>query len=161
MKPVTSAFLILLFALGFGSIAQARLGETEATIIQRYGRPMLKQHFGWCDKENFLANGFSIEVTFLNGVSAGESYHINSGGLTDSQVEDLLNANSQGYTWYDVDQADIPKDIVNPIRQMWQRPNGSTATFTGPSLEFKSIWLIFAERDAAQQAPPTPSTAGF
>jgi len=157
---ITPAILALLVTLGFGTVAWARLGETEDALVQRYGRPVLKRHFAWCDKENFSVNGFSIEVTLLNGVSAGESYRISSGTLTVSQVEDLLSANCQGFAWYEVPKSEITQDVFRSIRQKWQRPNGSTAIFTGSSIEFKSINLIIAEKDA-NKPPPTPSTAGF
>ena len=160
MRLITPSILILLLTLGFGSTAQARLGESEAAVIQRLGKPFLTQHFTWCDKDNFSVNGFSIVVTLINGQSVGELYHITSGTLTDFQVVDLLDANCQGFSWDEVPKNEIPKDIFHPIKQMWRRPNGSTAVSLGYSIEFKSIYLIIAEKDA-NKPPPAPSTRSF
>ena len=160
VRITTPFILVLLLMLGCGSSAWARLGESEAEVIQRLGKPYARQHFTWCDKDNFSVNGFTIVVTLINGLSVGEAYHITSGNLTDSQIVDLLDANCEGFSWDEIPQNKIPKDIFHPIKQMWQRPNGSTAVSFGSSIEFKSIFLILAEQDA-NKPPPAPSTAGF
>jgi hypothetical protein len=155
-----AAFFGLVLALFVTTTAQARLGESEAQLIQRFGKPILHQHFTWCDKENFNPNGFSIEVTLLGGQSVGEVYHITIGTFTEEQILELLQDNSQGYDWDEVSKSNMPQDIYHSIRHMWQRPNGSTAILRGNAFEFKSIYLIMAE-EAANKPPPAPSTAGF
>jgi len=160
MRTIILGVLILFFALGSGTAAWARLGETEDQLVQRYGKPFLKQRFAWCVKDNFNVQGFSIVVTLLNGISVGESYRISSGSLTDFEVVELLDANCQGYSWDEVPANEIPKEIFHPVKQMWRRPNGSTAISTGTSIEFKSIDLLMAEENA-NKPPPAPSTAGF
>jgi hypothetical protein len=125
-----------------------------------HGKPIFKEHLTWCDRGHFSKNGFSIVVTLLNGVSRGESYSINPGNLTPLQVSDFLDANTEGFPWYEVASNAIPKDMAHPNKQMWRRQNGSTATLLGNSIEFKSIFLIIAEEDA-NHSPPAPATQGF
>lgn len=160
MRTITPYLLILLLAISLESTALAHLGDSEADLIQRLGKPFAKQHFTWCDKDNFSVNGFSIVVTLINGRSVGELYHITTGNLTDSQIVDLLDANCEGFSWDEIPHDKIPKDVFHPIKQMWRRPNGSTAISFGYSIEFKSIDLILAEENATKP-PPAPSTGGF
>ncbi len=108
-------------------------------------------------------NGFSITVTFINGVSVGELYQLKPGSsITDELAVELLEANCEGYSWDELSKIRIPKNNYPPIKQMWQRPNGSTAVLTATSFEFKSINLILAEEEeAAKPKAVTPSTQGF
>ena len=73
--------LALVMVLACSTGAQARLGESEDAIIQRFGKSALKQRFDWCEKDYFNVNGFSIVVTLLKGQSMGESYRISTGTL--------------------------------------------------------------------------------
>jgi len=139
----------------------ARLGEAESTIVSRYGKPSAKIHRPWGDEEMFSMTGFAITVTFINGISRGELYRITSGKITDDQASNFLSANSEGYSWQELEKGDIPKNIYSSIKQMWRRPNMSTAALTDTSFEFKSIFLIIAQQDAANQKPAAPSTRGF
>jgi len=151
----------LLLSMGMATSARARLGETESAVLARYGKPSYKMHCAWGNQEGFSMNGFSIAVTFIDGVSRGELFTCSGHAITDEQASDLLSANSEGYSWYEVEKANIPKTGYPPIKQMWQRPNGSTAVLTDSSFEFKSIYLILAQQDAANQKPAAPSTRGF
>jgi len=151
----------LLLSLSMVTSAWARLGETEGVVIGRYGKPIIKMHRAWGDEETFSVNGFSIVATFINGVSVGESYSTPGHSITDVQVSDLLSANCQGFSWEEPPKNQIPKDIFHPVKQMWTRPNGSTAVLTGSTFEVKSIYLILAQEDAAKQKPAAPSTQGF
>jgi hypothetical protein len=160
MKTRLLIFTFLL-SLSMATSAWARLGETESAVIGRYGKPSVKMHRVWGDEERFSMNGFSIAVTFIKGVSVGEAFRTSGAAITDEQVSDLLSANSQGYSWEETPRNEIPKDIFHPVRQMWTRPNGSTAVLTDSSFEVKSIYLIFAQEDAAKQKPAAPSTQGF
>jgi hypothetical protein len=161
VKNITPFILILLLALCFEATAWARLGETESAVAQRYGRTAYKLHRAWGDEEKFSMNGFSITVTFIHGVSVGELFESPGHIITDEEMVDLLAANSEGHSWSDAPSYDIPKHAYPPVKQMWVRPNGSTAVLTASSLEFKSISLLIAQEDAAKQRPAVPSTAGF
>jgi hypothetical protein len=160
MKPRLLIFTLLL-SLSMATTAWARLGETESAVITRYGKPAYKMHRPWGDQEGFSMNGFSISVTFINGVSRGEVFTSSGHTITVEQASDFLSANCEGYSWDERPKSDIPKNTYPPIKQMWQRPNGSTAVLTDSSFEFKSIFLIIAQEDAAKQKPAAPSTQGF
>jgi hypothetical protein len=160
MKTRLLIFTLLLL-LSKATSAWARLGETESAVIGRYGKAAYKMHRPWGDQEGFSMNGFSITVTLINGVSRGELFSSPGHTLTVEQASDFLAANCEGYSWDELPKTQIPKNIYAPIKQMWQRPNGSTAVLTGSSFEFKSIWLILAQKEAATQKPAAPSTQGF
>jgi hypothetical protein len=152
--------LIISFLLSLGTTsAWARLGETESAVVERYGTPHFRLLRGWCEEVTFQANGFTIVVTFIKGVSRGENFSLPGQSITDQQVSDLLEANSEGYLWDEVAKA----DLVPPAKKMWKKPNGSTAVLSGSSFEFKTIDLINAqaEEDKAKEKPAAPSTQGF
>ena len=106
-------------------------------------------------------NGFTLAVTFIEGVSRGELFNSPGHTITTELASDLLSANSEGYSWSDAPSSDIPKNAYPRIKQMWVRPNRSTAILTASSFEFKSIFLIIAQQDAANQKAAPPSTQGF
>ena len=161
MKTHTLDFALVL-SLVVATPAWARLGESEADVIARYGKCLYKMHRPWGDVEGYSMNSFTITVTLIQGVSRGELFVITPGQtITDEQEVDLLGANSEGYSWSDAPPEDIPKHAYPPVKQMWVRPNGSTAVLTASSIEFKSIFLIEAQQDAANQKPAAPSTQGF
>ena len=151
---------ILLLSLSLATSAWARLGETESAVIGRYGKARYKIQRPWGAEEGFLMNGFSIAVILINGVSRGELFSSPRHTITVEQAVEFLSANSEGYSWDERPKSEIPK-VYPVIKQMWQRPNGSTAVLTDSSFEFKSIFLIIAQQDAANQKPAAPSTRGF
>ncbi len=147
--------------LGTPTSAFARLGESEAAVIERYGKPKYKLHRAWGDEEGFSMNGFTIAVTLINGVSVGELFSSPGHTISEEQMVDLLAANCEGHAWTDAPSRDISRNAYPPIKQMWERPNGSTAVLTNSSMEFKSIFLILAQQDVANQKPASPNTQGF
>jgi hypothetical protein len=151
----------LLLSLSMATSAWARLGETESAVIGRYGKARYKIQRPWGAEEGFLMNGFSIAVILINGVSRGELFSSPRHTITVEQAVEFLSANSEGYSWNERPKSEMPKNVYPPIKQMWQRPNGSTAVLTNSSFEFKSIFLIIAQQDAANQKPAAPSTRGF
>jgi hypothetical protein len=153
--------LAILLSFSMATTAWARLGERESAVIARYGKPAYKLHRPWGDQEVFSMNGFSIAVTFIDGVSRGELFTSSGHTITDEQASDLLSANCEGYSWSDAPSNEIPKNAYPAVKQMWVRPNGSTAVLTTSSFEFKSIFLIIAQQDAANQKAAPPSTQGF
>ncbi|MCE0496355.1 MAG: hypothetical protein LV481_00200 [Methylacidiphilales bacterium] len=138
----------------------ARLGETESAVVARYGRMSVKIHRAWGDEAYFSMNGFNITVTLINGVSAGELYRCTGHIITDAEASDFLSANSEGYAWYEHPE-EIPQKNYSGIKQIWKRPNGSTAVLTGTTFEVKSIDLIIAQQNAANPKPVVPTTQGF
>jgi hypothetical protein len=156
--PTRFLILTAVLLLGLATSARARLGETETAVEERYGKPTFKYIKPWCVEETYSMNGFTIVVTFIDGVSQGEKYTLPAQELSAQQVNDLLTANSEGYLWDEVPKS----DVVPPAKQMWKKPNGSTAVLTAFSIEFKSADLIAAAAKAEPPKQPTaPSTQGF
>lgn len=149
--------LTLLLAIGFATTASARLGETESAVLSRYGQPHFKTKRPWGEDQGFTMNGFTITVTFLNGISNGELFSIPGRVISDEQVKGLLEANSEGFLWDEVAKADLEP----PAKRMWKKPNGSTAVLTMSAMEFKSANLLKAQTEAANAKPEAPSTKGF
>ena len=156
--PARLFILTLLLALTMATTAWARLGETQAAVIARYGKPSFRLLRTWCEEDTFQFNGFNIVVTLINGVSKGENYSIPGQLLTEQQANDLLAANSEGFMWDEVPKA----DVVPPAKRMWKKPNGTIAMMSGSNFDVKTMDLIKAqEQAAAKQKPAGPSTEGF
>ena len=155
--PTRLLFLTLLLLLTLANSAWGRLGETEGAVITRYGKPHFKTHRPWGDDEGFTMNGFNITVTFINGISQGELFGLPGKVISEEQAKSLLTANSEGYLWDEVPKS----ELVPPAKQMWKKPNGSTAVLTGSYFEFKSAALIAAMEEVSKQKPDAPSTQGF
>jgi hypothetical protein len=80
----------------FGSAAFARIGETEAQIEKRYGKPTSSSR----STKGYLCKDFFIIVTFDNAVSGIETYEKrNAASLTTVEIESLLEANAGGTKW--------------------------------------------------------------
>ena len=79
-----------------GVTAFARIGETEAQIEKRYGKPTSSSP----STKGYFYNDFFIIVTFDNGVSGIETYEKrNRAPLSDVEIESLLEANGGGTKW--------------------------------------------------------------
>ena len=57
--------IITLFLLAFCASVQARIGETVAECVARYGKPVAVSESGLTF--TFKSKGFEIEITFFNG----------------------------------------------------------------------------------------------
>jgi hypothetical protein len=156
MRVFISAFLLL---LSFSTFAHARLGENEATLSERYGAPVLKLNRGWCVEERFSANGFSIRVALMDGVSVSELLQSGMALMTNTQISDLLWANSEGLGWDEVPKEQRPPS-ARFAKNMWRRGDGGIALQQDRSFEVKSCKAITAEQDAIKK-PAAPSTSGF
>ncbi len=108
------------------AVAGARMGETLAQCVKRYG-PAVEE---WATKENtrwFRANGFVMEVTLRNDVCVAISYMKGDGSeylpkpMSPKEIAELLSKNGRGLTWEKSDK--VPGD-------WWFTPNGEYgATF--------------------------------
>jgi hypothetical protein len=99
MTPRLVAGLTLVI---LASNAHARVGETEAQIEKRYGKALetLRSESGVHRKFSF--RGFTILVSFQNGISAMEQYQKKDlGVITPTETVQLLDANSNGGKWTD------------------------------------------------------------
>jgi hypothetical protein len=99
--------LLLLFFLSVPSLAQARLGETEAELITRFGQPKarMKDMMGaqgrmWevGPKYYFQQGHWHIYCVLVDGRCAWIDYG-KPGEWTEEQVQLVLGSNSQGVKW--------------------------------------------------------------
>src|SRR5262249_28378311 len=83
--------------------AEARLGETEPQIQQRYGNPitLLPSHAGDPGPTKcYSADGFIISITYVNGGSVREIFSkTNKTKLTDAEIQNTLKANTGNSPW--------------------------------------------------------------
>ena len=168
--------LALFFVISLTAPAWARLGETEAQLIARYGDVIGKDHIAAgvgqvavaVDRLHFKKSGFDISVALFNGVSAKEEIANKQGDmLTDQEIKTLLDANAQGHTWKGVTGPNgfplWPQDngmVVNANGKMWQRDDAAVAIADGGGFTIKSKELIDAEI-AAYKAAHVHSLEGF
>jgi hypothetical protein len=81
-----------------GATAFARIGETEAQIEKRYGRPTSSSPW----TKGYFHNGLFIIVTFDNGVSGIETYEKrNAAPMNAGEIRRLLEANGGGTKWHE------------------------------------------------------------
>lgn len=105
--------------------AQARVGETEAEIVARYGSfvPPIMSSSGVPMKMYPTKAGLLVGVMYLDGRSAAELYqNADHAELTDTAIELLLEANRAGQTWKKVDVGQI--GYLN-----WIRDDGTLASY--------------------------------
>ena len=79
-----------------GATAFARIGETEAQIEKRYGKPTPSSS----PTKGYFYRDLFIIVTFDNGVSGIETYEKRDGALMSAgEIRQLLDANGDGTKW--------------------------------------------------------------
>jgi len=127
---------ILLFATLVSS-AWARLGETEAELIARFGQPTFRdKHSTYVQGKvwelgprlSFKQDDWSIVSEMVDGRAATESY-TKVGEWTDAQILAVLAANAQGATW-----TLTSKPGSSAYLREWKRTDGATARWTGRSI---------------------------
>ena len=148
--------LASLFLACVTASAQARLGESMPQLVERYGDPLPKDK----DKNSpdnmatFQRNGFQIDVTLLDGISAVESFKkLNGDPFTVEEVQTLLADNSGGRAWQ------APQAVHD--EKQWMRDDGSMATLTHQRiLKLTSVDMLRAET-TNKQLQAAPSLDGF
>ena len=144
---------LLLLAM-VASVAHARIGETEAQIEARYGKPLKTDG----DFKAYTANGFTIIVTFLDGRSEGEMFEKpDRAAFSENELAMLMTANGGGRKWTDATpQFDF-------VRKMWRSADGNlTAVYKTipPTLVIAS--RKFAEhQERTQKKEETEKLSGF
>ena len=133
-----SLLLILLLSAGVHP-CRAKLGETEAQCVARYGPEFdVQEHLGFdvvgekaaSFKLKTPKGAFLISVTFLNGMDAFErvTNADSSRDISDDQKQALLNSESAGFRWtkgathYRSDGGDNSSGT-----EAWQRSDGAKA----------------------------------
>ena len=149
MKP-----LLLLLTLAVVHPASARLGETEAELIQRFGKPTLRnKHSIMGDGRmvelgpqlHFQQEEWTIAAVLIDGRVARESYG-KRGKWTDEQIKAVLTANSQGDKWTETSKNS------SGISRAWRRADGATARWTFSGMELTHPAYARAEKIAEAKA---------
>ena len=107
----------------------ARLGETEAQSLARYGNPIpstdktVPGDLG--DKSLvFLKNGFSVTLIFFKGFVGAESiFKIDRSDFSDNEKQALLDADSSDMHWTKLESSDLTAEV-------WARDDKAVALTT-------------------------------
>jgi hypothetical protein len=162
-SPRRQARRMKLLALGLAVLAlgapgaQARLGETEPELIQRFGdeeqRPAF---FPGVRHLVFIKQGFVIDVGLIDGVSQLELYSLDHSrrhaSIEPDQVKALLALESQGHSW---------TPVVNNQTDKWTRDDGAVAYFSNPDQTFSAETETYREREKDYHKAQQPSLDGF
>ncbi len=124
------SFALLAF---FVSSLFARVGETEAQLVSRFGPPIARvthkvfAQGKWYELGptlTFKQEGWQMACDLVDGRCVKINYQ-KTGEWTDEQFQTVLNANSQGEKWIDLSVTGAVK-----IRRKWKRSDGAVATWT-------------------------------
>lgn len=122
--------LIALMTLIAGTLANARLGESEAELIQRFGEPAARSKHIVMTQGKILEMGptlrfyqgdWVISCDLVEGRCMRISYS-KKGDWTEPQIQLVLNSNSQGATW-----TETTKPMIVKLQREWKRADASTA----------------------------------
>lgn len=153
---------IPLLLLLIPSLAYARLGETEAQLVARFGAPVSRakeititqgKFVDFGQKLTFKQNDWRIECAVIDGHSAREVYY-HPGEWAEDQFTTVLTANAQGVKW-----TDISKDLRRKLMREWRRADGGTASWrqAGSSMEVTHPAYVRAKELAEAKAKAAAS----
>lgn len=140
----------LLAFLAIATLAQARLGDTEAELIQRFGEPKLRsKHHVLTQGKSwvlgpalfFKQSDWSIQCDLVEGRCMRISYS-KPGDWSEEQVQLVLSSNSQGVRWNEGPEPSIAK-----LKRTWKRNDGSTAVWTRSGMSL--TWIAYEKAKAA------------
>jgi hypothetical protein len=126
-----SAMIVLLMVT---AVAHARLGETEAQMIARFGEPVHRaQHSTYAQGKvwhmgpslSFRQDDWSIGCDLVDGRCVKIQYR-KSGEWTEEQVQLVLAYNSQGAKWTETSKPETKK-----YQRTWKRVDGAEAGWSG------------------------------
>ena len=108
---------IILFGLVSVAPAHARIGETEAQIQKRYGKPLKVIGDSPAQRAiTYRVHTYYVLVVFLDGKSECETYAKQDGGpFSSDEVRILLQNNSDGKGW-----TDMTKKETKDIQEWWR-----------------------------------------
>lgn len=124
---------ILVALISAPLFAEARLGETEAELVARFGKPQMRA------RHNVIAQGRITELGpqlhFREGdwrivcdLFDGRCMRITyskRGDWTEDQFQTVLNANGQGSRW-----SETTKKGIEKLQRSWRRADGSEAKWS-------------------------------
>lgn len=150
-KPELVCFMRYLIAAAFSLLAacvsQARLGETEVQLVERYGKSIMRapesvieqgKVHTLADDFHFRADGWTIIARVVNGRCESISYG-KPGEWTEEQYGVLLEANGTRALWEE------RKTPTPKTHREWKRRDGATAVW-------RMLQNLTLETPAYQQA---------
>lgn len=130
--------------------AQARLGETEQEMVDRFGKPMqrgehtvIAQGKSWVlgPTVHFRQEDWQISADLVDGRCVRIAYS-KRGDWTEEQVQLVLGSNSQGIKWTETSKPNTKK-----IERSWRRNDGALAGWS----TLGSIRMVVPAYDRAKQ----------
>ena len=134
-------FFILFLALPASVLA--RIGDTEADLIQRYGEPVYQVEaidgFPGVKGRTFKVSTITVTAYLLDKTCQYEQYS-RPGGLTDGEILQTLSANSGGHEWAALDKPATPMN-----KKEWMRRDQKAAAFQERlTLKLKILTMDFS-----------------
>jgi hypothetical protein len=150
------AFSLAALALG-APAAQARLGDSEAELIQRFGDEEVRPPFFTGARHLvFVKQGFVIDVGLIDGISEMELYSLDHAQhytvLEAGKVRALLSLESQGHPW---------TPVVTENNDKWTRGDGAVAYFSQRDQTFSVESGIYRDKERDYRQSQQPSIEGF
>jgi hypothetical protein len=114
---------------------EARLGDTPATVAERYGQAVqvfrdVKGRTGHIHR----SDGYVVLVEYLDGISQSEVYaKPNDDALTESEIQTLLRANASSDKWQEIPAATVHK-AAGPGWRGWTILRTRALSAYGPSI---------------------------
>lgn len=141
----------ILFVLTFmvPLIGVARLGDTEAELIERFGQPksrsnhhVVAQGKSWVLGQalSFRQDDWHVHCYIVDGRCMRISY-AKPGDWSEAQIQQVLSSNSQGVRWAEGTPPSQAKS-----RRAWKRNDGSTAEWTKAG--FSLTWNAYEKAKA-------------
>ena len=127
-------FSAILLSLTLTAAAHARLGETEAQMVARFGQPMHRsQHSTYAQGKvwhmgptlSFRQEDWSISCDLVDGRCVKIQYG-KTGEWTEEQFQMVLAYNSQGARW-----TETSKPAAKKYNRTWKRADGADAVWNG------------------------------
>jgi hypothetical protein len=135
--------LVATAALFTSPNAFARIGETEAQIEARYGKPLVHDTpAGSLRTFGYRKGAMQIGVFFLEGKSAAELYsNLDKSTLSETEISTVLDANSFDGKW-----------VKSPSVPMWKLDPAGFVAMLGPRGQTLMICTkAYIEADAAEK----------
>jgi hypothetical protein len=134
-------FFILFLALPASVLA--RIGDTEADLIQRYGEPVFQVEaidgFPGVKGRTFKVSTITVTAYLLDKTCQYQQYS-RPGGLTDREILQILSANSGGHEWAALDKPATPMN-----KKEWMRRDQKAAAFQERlTLKLKILTMDFS-----------------
>ncbi len=129
MKSYCIAVLLSFFLT---AQAVARLGESEAELVKRFGPPTQRSSEKTATQGRFhevamrltfRQGDWTIESSLVDGRCARERYS-KVGEWSEEQIAQVLDSNAQGAKWTQTSKASSAK-----VLREWRRDDGATATW--------------------------------